>query len=47
MAGRVQVKIEHKALCERLNVTVDECQEAKSGKDYQQPLERLEESRRF
>jgi len=41
------MKMKRQALCERLGVTVDECQESKSGKDYQQPFQRLEESRRF
>jgi hypothetical protein len=39
--------MKHQALCERLGVMVDERQESKSGQDYQQPLQRLEESRRF
>jgi hypothetical protein len=47
MARRIQVKIEYQALCECLGVTVDECQESKSGQDYQQPFQRLEDSRRF
>jgi hypothetical protein len=47
MACRIQVKMEYQALCERLGVMADECQESKSGQDYQQPLQRLEESRRF
>jgi len=47
MARRIQVKLMHQALCERLGVMVDECQESKSGQDYHQPLQRLEESRRF
>ena len=47
MACRIHVKMEAQALCEHLDVTVDECQESKPGQDYQQPLQRLEESRRF